>query len=192
MLLIWSSLNHKGRSICQGHIILRISHLQVVSMKVPINNNRTAKEPSKVYKNKYWLQHQYKKVILPIRMILPVIRKINLWLRTCRTEIGQIAIFWCLHSVAKAKPFPGLKITPLPWDTPKLPISILIYSSEHSIGQNKCRAYRNSMWKCIVCESTQFLHEAGSRSFAFHGINVEVVQDIKCEGSFWSKMAGWE
>jgi hypothetical protein len=46
-------------------------------------------------------------------MVLPVIWKINLWLRTCQTEMGQITIFRFFHIVAKAVPFMALKIMPL-------------------------------------------------------------------------------
>ena len=143
-MLIWFHLNHECTSICQGKIILWVLHLQVICMKVAINNNETLKEPSRRFARLEFVLWSLCEMELLVRKILPVIWKIDPWLQTCRTKMGQGTILWLSLVMAKAIPFPWFKILPLSRDPSQFPLSVL------GVG----RKMHHMLWKRMVLTGT--------------------------------------
>ena len=130
---------------------------------------------------------------LLIRLVFPVIWKIDPRLWTGWTEMGQIAILGgVLWVMPKAKPFTRLKITPLSRNLMEFSFSILKVCQKACINLKDSEAYRDHVRKCIICETAKLLYKTGCCCLALQSINVKVFQDIKGEGSLWPMMAGWK
>jgi len=106
MLLVSCLLCHKALARFERDIILGSQWLLVTLAEVPI----TAVRPM---------------VLPPIRIISPVIRKINPWLRTAGTEICKLAHSRGLAVVSETKVHELLHALPLPFHSMEFCVSIL-------------------------------------------------------------------
>lgn len=52
--------------------------------------------------------------------------------------------------------------------------------------------HRHCIWKGLVCHSIYFTHKVHCRSFAFQGIDSEVIRYFKCKSSFECFKADWK
>jgi hypothetical protein len=117
----------------------------------------------------------FRRITLLIRMVLPAVRKIYLWLRTCRTKVGQITNFRSFHIVAKAVPFPDLKITPLPWYPPKFTFTVLSASQKSFLCLKQYIELTGTVWgNALFVRQHNFLIKLAAAGLHSMGINVEV------------------
>jgi hypothetical protein len=190
MLLVGFCLDHKRTSVRQGDVVLGMLHFQVVCMKVAIHHNGSSKKPPKAFRS----QHPYSAMLT----------ERPYWSELLFQPSGRFIPGWGQAGQKWAKlPFSCLSaLWPKPnhlWDlrschcldTLRNSRSLFLKSVRRVLyAKRDHRNYGNGVRKCIVGQTTQLLHKAGSCGLALHRINVKVIQDIKGEHCFGSKMAG--